>query len=139
MNITKLHTLTTALRDANNELCKVNRELETNVGKVVSDVEGVLWEISLQGFNLSELTSTMQIIKSLYKDSKEYDMDNSWFCVGVLSDLQGGDHETLQLRAYKLHTEQENKNIREVLLDTRSTLVTMCADYEKQIKEITNV
>ena len=138
MDITKLCTLCTSLKDTHNELTKVERELKTNQGKIASDVEEVIWETMLQGFNLATLSSAVERINNLYKDSDKYDIDNSWFSVSSYEDLIG-NYETLQLKAYKLYTEQENQNIREVLVDKHIKLVTMCADLEKQIKEITNV
>ena len=136
MDITKLHILTNSLRDATNTLQKINRELEKQ--GTTSDIEDVVWATSLQGFNINTFVDAVKWVVDHYEDSDKYDMENSWFTIGTRSDLQG-DHQVLQLKAYKLHTEQESKNIREVLLDTQSTLVTMCADYEKQIKEMTNV
>jgi len=138
MDITKLHILTTSLRDATNTLQKIKREISDHQGKLASGIEEVVWATSLQGFNINTFVDAVKWVVGHYEDSDKYDMENSWFTIGNRYDLQG-DHQVLQLKAYKLHTEQESKNIREVLLDTRGTLVTMCADYEKQIKEITNV
>ena len=138
LNITKLHGLTTSLRDANSELENINLKLEGYHHKVVSDKVKVLWETPLKGYNLDQLAGAFAKISDMYHQSDLYDIDNSWFSVGNRCDL-GGDYQVLQLNAGVFHTKEENLYIRKVLLDKQITLVTMCADLEKQIKEMVNV
>ena len=138
MNITKLHGLTTSLRDANSELENINLKLEGYKHKVVSDKVKVLWETSIKGYNLEQLANTFTKINNLYYQSDLYDIDNSWFSIGDRCDLDGG-YQVLQLNVRLFYTKEENQHIRKVLLDKQDTLVTMCVDLERQIKEITNV
>ena len=138
MDITKLHWLTTSLRDSNSELENINLRLEGYQHKVVSDKVKVLWETSIKGYNLEQLANTFTRVNNLYCQSDLYDIDNSWFSIVDRCDL-GGDYQVLQLKVRLFYTREENLHIRKVLLDKRITLVTMCVDLERQIKEMINV
>ena len=138
MDITKLHLLTTSLRDSTYSLESIDRKLELCEGKVCSGESTVIWETSIEGNNLNEFTYRINKVNSSHKQSDLYDMKNSWFSVEKRSNLDGV-YQVLQLKVNVYRTSEENIHIRKVLLDKKSKLVTMCVDLEKQIKEITNV
>lgn len=143
MNVTQLHTLTTALKDAQHELCLVNRQLDHSVDTGLSAGEVVtVWETNLNDHNLKTLSSTLNTLIETGKflvDGGLFNIEDTWFEV---EDVFNGKYifsNKLSIKADKLFSEEDTSIKRKILLDNKNKLVTMCADLEKQIKEIVNV
>jgi hypothetical protein len=143
MNITNLYTLTLSLKDAEAELAKINRELETSVDEGLSTGEIItVWQTDLNDHSLQTLARDLNhliLTNNFLFDVSLFNPEDTWFEVEPNYDVGVLPSNKLLVKSYKLYSPQENQSIRKVLLDKRDSLVTMCADLEKQIKEMVNV
>lgn len=143
MNITNLYTLTLSLKDAEAEVAKINRELETSVDEGLSTGEIItVWQTDLNDHSLQTLARDFNhliLTNNFLFDVSLFNPEDTWFEVESNYDVGVLPSNKLLVKSYKLYSPQENQSIRKVLLDKRDSLVTMCADLEKQIKEMVNV
>lgn len=142
MNTQKCYNLFSELRDKEDQLEKVQRDLRSHqLGGDITDGSFIrLIDIDLSG----DITNLYEQLKEFMEgehrlvDYNTFVKEDVWYDLSE-KDFRGDTTHQLEVKSFRKNTPEENESILNNLLDKEKQLITMCTDLKEQLKEMVNV